>query len=106
VEDSDPLKHDAASLGSQILVFQGNVVSTSVQVQMSQKNARNNYRLSGGVKRANQGAVGESVCTVVSLEEGLRHTTPVQKVSDLWPGKIHLHTWRSAFLIPFEVVSL
>ena len=33
-------------------------------------------------------------------------TRPVQKVSDLWPGKIHLHTWRSATLIPFKVVSL
>ena len=31
---------------------------------------------------------------------------PVQKVSDLWPGKIHLHAWRSATLIPFKVVSL
>jgi len=31
---------------------------------------------------------------------------PVQKVSDLQPGKIHLHCWRSATLIPFEVVSL
>jgi len=30
----------------------------------------------------------------------------VQKVSDLWPGKIHLHAWRSATLIPFEVVFL
>ena len=30
-------------------------------------------------------------------------TWPVQKVSDLWPGKIHLHAWRSATLIPFEV---
>ena len=26
--------------------------------------------------------------------------------SDLWPGKIHLHAWRSATLISFEVVSL
>ena len=33
-------------------------------------------------------------------------TRPVQKVSDLWPGKIHLHAWKSATLIPFEVVSL
>jgi hypothetical protein len=36
----------------------------------------------------------------------LVHMRPVKKVSDLWPGKIHLHTWRSATLIPFEVVSL
>ena len=35
-----------------------------------------------------------------------RHTKAGQKVSDLWPGKIHLHTWRSATLILFEVVSL
>ena len=34
------------------------------------------------------------------------NTRSVQKVSDLWPGKIHLHAWRSATLIPFEVVSL
>jgi len=27
-------------------------------------------------------------------------------VSDLWPGKIHLHAWTSATLIPFEIVSL
>ena len=31
---------------------------------------------------------------------------PVQKVSDLWTGKIRLHAWRSATLIPFKVVSL
>ena len=29
-----------------------------------------------------------------------------RKVSDLWPGKIHSHAWRSATLIPFEVVCL
>ena len=41
-----------------------------------------------------------------SLLQDLQDTWPVQKVSNLWPGKIHLHTWRSATLIPFEVVSL
>ena len=30
---------------------------------------------------------------------------PVQNVSNLWPRKIHLHAWRSATLIPFQVVS-
>jgi len=34
------------------------------------------------------------------------YTWPIQKVSDLWPGKIHLHAWRSTTLIPFEVVPL
>ena len=34
------------------------------------------------------------------------HTWAVQKVSNLWPGKIYLQAWRSATLIPFEVVSL
>jgi len=33
-------------------------------------------------------------------------TRAVQKVSDLWPRKIHLHALRSATLIPFEVVPL
>jgi hypothetical protein len=41
--------------------------------------------------------------TIVRIYETTR---PVQKVSDLWPGKIHLHTWRSATLTAFEVVSL
>jgi len=36
----------------------------------------------------------------------LGYTRPVQKVSDLWPGKIHLHAWKSATLSPFKVVSL
>jgi len=31
---------------------------------------------------------------------------PVQKVSNLWPGEIHLHAWSSETLIPFNVVSL
>jgi hypothetical protein len=36
----------------------------------------------------------------------LTHTWSVQKVSDLWLGKIHLQAWRSATLTPFEVVPL
>jgi len=36
----------------------------------------------------------------------ITRTWAVQKVSDVWLGKIHLHAWRSATLIPFEVVSL
>jgi len=40
------------------------------------------------------------------LENIKENTWPVQKVSDLWQGKIHLHAWRSETLIPFEVVSL
>jgi len=37
---------------------------------------------------------------------GWPYTRLVQKVTDLWQGKIHLHAWKSATLIPFEVVSL
>ena len=33
-------------------------------------------------------------------------TRPVQKLSDLWSGKIHLHAWKSATLVPFEAVCL
>ena len=40
------------------------------------------------------------------LEQHLPCTWAVQRVSNLWPGKTHLHTWRSATLIPFEIVSL
>ena len=51
--------------------------------------------------------VTESSCSFsVSRCRYLHCTRAVQKVSDLWPGKIHLHAGRSATLIPFEVVSL
>ena len=29
-------------------------------------------------------------------------TWPIQKVSDLWPEKIHLHAWRSATIYPLR----
>jgi len=38
--------------------------------------------------------------------EMLRCMWAVQKTSNLWLGKLHLHAWRCATLIPFEVVSL
>ena len=44
--------------------------------------------------------------TPTSLLLDLQDTWPVQKVSHLWPGEIHLQAWRSATLIPFKVVSL
>jgi hypothetical protein len=46
-------------------------------------------------------------CEIFENQFNDSHTLPpCSKVSDIWPGKIHLHTWRSATLIPFEVVSL
>jgi len=38
-------------------------------------------------------------CSVIRM-------SAVQKLSNLWPGNKHLHAWRSATLVPFDVVSL
>jgi hypothetical protein len=38
----------------------------------------------------------EDLAAFAVISVGILCTWPVQKVPDLWPGKVHLHAWRSA----------
>ena len=46
-----------------------------------------------------------SQTTIAALSVRQPCTRPVQKVSDLWLGKIHLHAWKSAAPVPYKVIS-
>jgi len=53
--------------------------------------------------------VNRTCCHASTASTSRVKSTPMwafQKVSEFWQGKIHLHAWSSATLIPFEVVFL